>query len=180
MRAFSISRRAMLIVILFMLVIIICHLVDSKTAGLMYSWSNQEVKFPDSLLVYCDHFEKKELLSAYISANEPKIVVFTDAQCSNCLFLFSQWNELVERYEDYAQFVFIFKTNSLLSLKTNLELQNFEHPVVIDCDDEYRASNNYNDNLLNTLLIDSNNHIVAMGNPIQFRKLIDLYDSILH
>jgi hypothetical protein len=178
MKTFGVKTKIILADFILVAVVSFVYLRNYSEISTIYSWTGKQILFPDSLLVYSNNFVEEDSLSDFLLASQPKIIVFTDAECSNCLFLFSQWNKIITKYGHCAQFVFIVKTNSILSLKANLELQDFKHPIVIDSDDRYRFINGIDNDIQNCLLLDSNNCITTIGNPILFKKIEDIYESI--
>ena len=76
--------------------------------------------------------------------------------------------------------MFYFHPNDLKELRYILKRDRFDYPVCIDLDNEFNRLNQFpSDMTFQTFLLDKQNKVVAIGNPIHNTKVKDLYLSIL-
>lgn len=137
-------------------------LIDS---GKMKTW------LPDSALA---HGEKKAFT----------LVVFADStQCSPCFINgLKEWNDMLAMEQDKkgnVRFLFIIepRKGDETLLREKLQESGFKHPVLIDGKSLFRNANPHipQEMLYHTFLLDRENRIVLVGNPLhneQVRKLL--------
>jgi hypothetical protein len=56
----------------------------------------------------------------------------------------------------------------------------FDYPIMLDLKGEFNALNHFPDNFnFQTMLLDKDNKVIGIGNPVQSPKILDLYQSII-
>lgn len=111
------------------------------------------------------------------------IIYFDSTGCGSCkisrLYEWERFVKLSKQSNDNFKLFFIFspskqnKDELLLSLRGN----NLKHPMILDEDNVFAAKNKHipQDERLHTFLIDKNNNVVVVGNPINNETLYKLY-----
>lgn len=113
-----------------------------------------------------------------------KIVNYIDsAGCTRCRMKLDLWNMFMSRLDaddaDVTLLSVIHSDNSD-DLRFAIESSGFNYPVAIDPTDEFGNTNNPpDDQLLHTFLLDDNDHIIAIGNPVLNPHIGRLYRSII-
>lgn len=75
---------------------------------------------------------------------------------------------------------FIFHPNNVQEVINTLKINDFKHPVWIDRNDSFNKLNQLSSNMsFQTLLLDKDNKVVAIGNPIYNLKVKELYLKII-
>lgn len=115
-----------------------------------------------------------------------KLVVFVDSMaCSGCyLKNMSIWNDFIELEEvkDFKIF-FIFappKIN-INSLQNSFYMTGLTHPIYIDSSYCFLKNNPHipKEPMYHTFLLDENNNIILVGNPLHNKKIEKLFLDIL-
>lgn len=111
------------------------------------------------------------------------IIYFDSTGCGSCkisrLYEWESFVKLSKQSNDNFKRFFIFspskqnKDELLLSLRGN----NLKHPMIFDEDNLFSEKNKHipQNELLHTFLIDKNNNVVIVGNPINNETLYKLY-----
>lgn len=137
---------------------------------------------PDSVLY------KKESISfnqtnLSIKANV-KIITYIDGQCHECTNAFNQWKELIKIAQKNRKLNIFFyvKTNNINEFKKYYypnKLHNY--PIIIVKNNDILKTNNlikFDDP--KTFLLDKDNKVILVGNPIHGSKLMKLYKQEIH
>ncbi|MBP3788495.1 MAG: hypothetical protein J6I52_02635 [Prevotella sp.] len=115
---------------------------------------------------------------------EYKILNYVDSEgCTGCKMKLEEWKDYIAHvdslYQGKVGFVFCFATNSLRTIRFLLSERNFRHPVYIDTSNIFCKKNDIPNNyLLQTFLLNRNNKIIAIGNPIVNSKIEKLYNKV--
>jgi hypothetical protein len=90
------------------------------------------------------------------------------------------WKPYVEELKSEVDFLVYFQykcEEELLSILTN---EQFMYPVYIDNNDELNKLNKFPDNIMyQCFLLDSDNKVIAIGNPVHNIKIMELYQQII-
>lgn len=129
----------------------------------------------------------KPMRSLYGSINNKEkyklIVFYDDKECLSCKAgKLNEWHGLLSRiYYDYQNVVvyFIFSPahNDVMKLKEVLASQRFGHVIYVDDRGIFRKQNPWlpNESLYHTFLVDYDNRIVLVGNPLQNAKISEMF-----
>ena len=78
--------------------------------------------------------------------------------------------------EGNVPFIFFFQTKNVRELMYILRRDNFSHPVCIDTEDSFNKLNRFpREMMFQTFLVDSENRVKVIGNPIHNLSVKDLY-----
>jgi len=100
--------------------------------------------------------------------------------CTSCKLQLPRWIEFMEELEsktkDNVPFVFVFHPKSAKELRHTLRLHGFNHPVFFDEKDDFNALNRFPDDMMfQTFLLDKDNKVVVLGNPVLNPQVKELY-----
>ncbi|MCQ2975185.1 MAG: DUF1573 domain-containing protein [Bacteroidales bacterium] len=154
--------------------------INQNYINIIKEWSNKTIELPNL------NFTKFGLDTIdYESNKELKILFYIDSTgCTNCKMRLIDWNSFLHFIDDYTNNrcakLFIInpknKKNEILEIRSNLRLANFEHPVIIDYKNKIYNLNNFpSEEYFHCFLLDSNNRVILIGNPVQNPKIKDLY-----
>lgn len=131
---------------------------------------------------------KDTVITDFMTDGRLKLLVYTDSvECSSCainkMFL---WNSLIEyskAYKGNLKFYFIFspKKQDEESVRIALHSNAFDYPVLIDTLGEFEKLNPHlpKNKTLHTFLLDENNNVILVGNPLYNKKIEQMfYDMI--
>ena len=155
-----------------------------EVADLLHRWNGKEI-----------HFPKRMNLISYVDTN--KTVVFDDWKakytilhyvdtigCVSCKLQLSKWKKLVEELDSISNFetkcLIYFSPINKKSLLKSLRINKFKHYVCIDEKDSLNLLNKLPQNeAFHTFLLDQENKVRAVGNPVHNPKVKELYLKII-
>lgn len=153
-----------------------------EVAQLAKEWNGKEIVFPDSLEFT---LFGKDFVCDTIPLSEYKIVTYIDSLgCASCKLRLPSWMELIQQLDAMDRKVpvlFYLHPLDSRSLKAVLRRDNFNYPVCMDTDDQLNRINHFPSTIdFQTFLLDKDNKVVAIGNPVHNPKIKELYLNILN
>lgn len=146
-------------------------------------WIGREITFPQELVFTIQGndtvFGEKERVYKH------KIISYVDTTgCTTCKLQLPRWKKLMKEFgetsSDSVTLYFIFYPKDLEELLYALKFNDFRYPICIDLDDDFNRVNHFHPNpAFQTFLLDKNNRVLAMGNPIHNPKIKELYLKII-
>lgn len=145
---------------------------------LVKEWNNREIRFPEN-----------PVFTRFVTDTVPyripktgyKVVVFVDSVgCISCKLQLPKWKEFMHEVDSLGggnvPFIFFFQTKDVRELRYILRRDNFLHPVCIDTEDIFNRLNRFpGEMMFQTFLVDSENRVRVIGNPIHNLSIKDLY-----
>ena len=145
-------------------------------------WIGKTVIFPDG--INCTSMGK-DTICPDVTSKPYKVLLFTDSVgCTSCKLQLHRWSSLIESAEEevpgQVNFLLYFQPKDEKELKFLLKRDNFKHPVFIDSEDKINKANNFpSDENFQCYLLNEENKVVAIGNPISNPKIWELYKQII-
>jgi hypothetical protein len=139
------------------------------------SYIDKEIIVPDTMIYYCN---SGKISKHFISEDKMKIFVYIDGDCSKCVESLIEWQQFIENNNNTlcnCLIVFFITSSNFNLIEKLLNEIKFKYSVVFDYKNAYLLKNNFNNPILNTVLVDSQNRIILVGNPLGNLKLTDLY-----
>ena len=139
---------------------------------LVQEWNGKEIRFP-SHPVFTRFVT--DTVPYRIPKTDYKVVVFVDSVgCISCKLQLPKWKEFMHEVDSLCEgkvsFVFFFQSANVKELRYILRRDGFSLPVCIDADDSFNSLNHFQ-----TFLVDSENRVKVIGNPIHNLSVKDLY-----
>lgn len=158
-----------------------CSCQESKKeqfARLVQEWQGKEIFFPKELT-----FTRfvTDTVDYQIPVSEYKVLVYVDSiGCTSCKLRLPRWKKLIAQVDSLTggrvPFLFFFQSKDDKELRYVLRRDNFDRPVCIDRQNEIERLNKFpSDITFQTFLLDKNNRVVVIGNPIHNLTVEDLY-----
>ena len=153
-----------------------------KISNLVNEWDGKEIVFPSSSVFMV---QAKDTVDFPINNTDYKIVAYVDSVgCMSCKLQLPRWKDFISEIDSltgyFIPFVFYFHPKDINELRYITRRDNFEYPICIDIEDKFNSLNHFPDKMeFQTFLIDINNKVVAIGNPIHNPKVKDLYIRVL-
>ena len=149
---------------------------------LVNEWNGKEIKFPS-----CSVFtiQGKDTVDFPYKGTDYKVVTYVDSVgCVSCNLQLHRWKEWVEEVDSLTDgavpFLFYFQTKDLKELRYLTRREGFTYPVCFDEKDELDALNQFPDEMMfQTFLLDKDNKVVAIGNPVLSPKVKELYLKVM-
>lgn len=149
-----------------------------EVARLVQEWQGKEIVFPKNIT-----FTRfvTDTVDYQIPQSDYKVLIYVDSiGCTSCKLQLPKWKELIV-YTDSVTggsipFLFFFQSKDDKELRYILKQDNFDRPVCIDRDSELDKLNHFPQNItFQTFLLDKDNKVVVIGNPIHNLAVKDLY-----
>ena len=153
-----------------------------RLSRLVKEWEGKEILFPAHSTFT---IQGKDTVDFDYKDAEYKIVTYIDSiGCTSCKLQLHNWKKLMERVEKLCDkrvaFVFYFCINKKRDLQSLTKADDFKHPV---CFDDTDALNNLNkfpsDVSFQTFLLDKENKVLAIGNPVHNKDVEKLYLKVI-
>lgn len=152
-------------------------------ARLLHEWENKSIIYSSdtSFVSYGRHSIQKYDMKHKGYA----IVTYVDSTgCMSCKLQLLEWGKLIETLDSVSNgtvpCLFFFNPKNKKDLIGLLKRTRFSYPVCIDENDSINKLNHFpSDMTFQTFLVDKDNKVVAIGNPIHNPKVKDLYLNII-
>ena len=149
-----------------------------KFALLVQEWQGKEIVFPQDMA-----FTRfvTESVDYRIPDAEYKVLVYVDSVgCTSCKLQLPKWQELIAHVDSATNgnvpFIFIFQSKDDRELRYILKCDNFDSPVCIDRNNRFDELNQFpQDITFQTFLLDKDNKVKVIGNPVHNLAVRDLY-----
>lgn len=162
---------------------------DTELLQIVKEWYGKEIKFPDRPVFT---LYGKDTVDYSIPESTYKVLVYVDSTgCVDCKLQLQKWQELIEYTNSISNgeipFLFFFYPKDYKELCQIFKRDLFDMPVCIDFKGELNKLNNFP--LLpqfHTLLLDKDNKVVVIGNPVHstdirslyIKKISETYDTV--
>ena len=151
---------------------------EKHIAQLVNEWQGKQIVFPENL-IFTRYLT--DTTDYRIPQSEYKVLIYVDSiGCTSCKLQLPKWKELIEYTNSSAKeevpFLFFFHSKDYKEIRYLLKHDGFDRPVCIDMDDRLNKLNKFPaDMTFQTFLLDKDNKIVALGNPVHNTAVKDLY-----
>lgn len=153
----------------------------SKIMSVYEEWINREIKFPESMSFTVGATDTV----SFTFGKQYRVLSHVDSTgCVNCRLGLDQWKKLINEVDSLVngkvQFLFFFSPKQWDDAFYSIQVNDFDYPVCIDLKDSLGILNNFpKDDAFNTFLLDKDNRMIAIGNPIHNPKIKELYLKII-
>ena len=145
---------------------------------LVKEWTGKEIKFPERSVFTV---QGKDTVDFTYHDADYKVVVYVDSVgCTSCKLQLDRWkkviNEMTEETGKDIPFLFFFHPKDMKELRYLTRRDSLTYPVCFDEDDELNDLNRFpSDMTFQTFLLDKDNKVVSVGNPVHNPKVKELY-----
>lgn len=166
---------------LFLLFFCFCSCSESKEEQvyrLVNEWMGKEIHFPENSVFTVQG--KDTVNFDYLNADY-KIVTYVDSLgCISCKLQLDRWKHIIEEMKGQdnknVSFLFFFHPKDVKELRYITRRNSFTYPVCFDEKDELNGLNHFpSDMAFQTFLLDRENKVLAVGNPVLNPMIKDLY-----
>lgn len=153
----------------------------TKAEKIVSEWVGKEIIFPSD--VRCT-FIGRDTVCPEVSAPY-KVLVYTDSVgCTSCKLQIYRWKALISEVDslmsNQVDFLFYFHPRNEKELQSLLELDRFNQSVFIDTKNQLYRRNLFPDNPnYQSFLLDKDNKVILIGNPVSSPKLWDIYKQAI-
>ena len=145
---------------------------------LVKEWTGKEIKFPERSVFTV---QGKDTVDFTFQNADYKVLAYVDSVgCTSCKLQLDRWkkviNEMTEETGKDIPFLFFFHPKDMKELRYLTRRDSFTYPVCFDEVDELNALNRFpSDMTFQTFLLDKDNKVVSVGNPVHNPKVKELY-----
>lgn len=157
-----------------------CKENDKKhITRLVEEWQGKEVQFPQGMTF--TRFVTDTIPDYRIPQSDYKVLIYVDSiGCTSCKLQLHKWKELIAYVDSTTNgnvpFLFVFQSKDDKELRYILKRDNFDRPICIDRDSRLDKLNHFPaDITFQTFLLDRDNKITVIGNPVHNLQVKDLY-----
>ena len=153
-----------------------------KITDLVLEWNGKEILFAKNAIFTV---QGGDTIDFSFKDAEYKVVSYFDSLgCISCKLQLDQWNDFIQTMDSTTQgkvaFALFFHPKDLNELRRITRKFQFNYPVCFDEKDEFNTLNGFSRNpYFQTFLLNKENKVVAMGNPILAPSVKDLYLHIV-
>lgn len=173
-------KRSYSIIVLILITCISCKEQKNDTEILEFvkEWHGKEVRFPDSpvFTVY-----GKDTVDYSIPESTYKVLVYVDSVgCIDCKLQLQKWKELIEYTNSISNgeipYLFFFHPKDYKELCQFFKRDLFDVPTCIDFNGNLNRLNNFPHlPQFHTMLLDKDNKVLVIGNPIHSVDIRSMY-----
>lgn len=145
---------------------------------LVQQWYGKEIIFPKNI-VFTQLI--KDTIDFQFNQSGYKVLFYVDSVgCLSCKLQLSKWKDFIHQIDSMVEgdvpFLFFLELKDTREMLTILRRENFNIPVCIDTKGSLRQLNKFPDNpMFHAFLLDSNNLVSVIGNPVLNLSVQDLY-----
>ncbi|MDR1623619.1 MAG: DUF1573 domain-containing protein, partial [Tannerellaceae bacterium] len=149
-----------------------------RLARLVTEWQGREITFPHEMIF-------TRYLTDTVAYQMPesgyKVLVYVDSTgCTGCKLQLHKWKELIAYTDSITggtvPFLFFFHAKDPKEINYLLKVDKFDLPVCIDKEDKLNRLNQFpSDITFQTFLLDKDNKVAVIGNPVHNLAVRDLY-----
>ena len=157
---------------------------QNRIARLVNEWNGKIIQFPDSMCL--TSYRNDTAIVKYIREQTPHTILnYVDTiGCVSCRLQLPRWKTMMEEldslYPNKVTCLMVFNPQGKRKLIKHLRNNQFNYFVYIDEMDTLNRMNKFlNEEDFGTFLLDKNDKIVAIGNPVLKPRVRDLYFHII-
>ena len=145
---------------------------------LVKEWQGKQILFPENMVF--TRFAS-DTTNFVIPTSDYKVLVFVDSiGCTSCKLQLSRWKEFIRSTDSISQknipFLFFFQFDDQWEIHSLLIRENFDKPICLDRSDSLNQLNHFpKDIRFQVFLLDKNNKVVVIGNPVHNPIVKELY-----
>ena len=150
---------------------------------LVEEWDGKEITFPSQTVFTV---QGRDTVDFRWEASPYRIVTYVDSiGCASCKLQLPKWKQLIAETDSLfgkgrLAYVFYFHPKDLRELMYLTRRDAFTYPVCFDREDAFNRLNRFPSEMsLQTFLLDKNNRVVAIGNPVHNPRVKELYLNIV-
>jgi len=173
-----------LLYIVFALILFSCNESNlQRIERLTQAWTGKTVYYPVDTVF--ESFDMDSVRKYSLKRTDYTVVSYIDStSCTRSNLKLEKWKEFLSCLKPYgngkATCLFFFHPENKGQIVNLLKASRFNYPVCIDEDDIFNKLNHFpSDSIFKTFILDKDNKIVAMGNPVDDLKIKELYLNII-
>lgn len=171
--------------IIFTILLVSCKESEQeRITRLVNEWSGKVIQFPDSICLRS--FRNDTVITKYTKENFTYTILnYVDTiGCVSCRLQLPRWKEMMNEidsiYPNKVNCLMVFNPQGKNLLIRQLKNNQFDYFVFIDEKDTLNKMNNFlSEENFTTFLLDKDDRILAIGNPVLSPRVRELYFNII-
>ena len=153
-----------------------------RLSRLVKEWEGKEILFPAHSTFT---IQGKDTVDFEFGNAEYKVVTYIDSVgCTSCKLQLSRWKEFMAEVDSLPHgnvpFLFYFHPKDMKELRYITRREACVYPGCFDGKDDFNRLNNFpSEMMFQTFLLDKENRVIAIGNPVQNPKVKELYLNLI-
>ena len=154
-----------------------------EAAKIVTEWTGKEILFPDNISCYVSGRETLPEICDEWFQKDFKILMYVDsAGCSDCRLKLFEWKQLIGEadslFHGKVGFLLFFQPKSAREMTLLFTRDRFDYPVFMDINGTINRLNDFPKEMgFQCFLLDSDNKVLAIGNPVLNMNVWELYKS---
>ncbi len=150
---------------------------DKDVHALVKYWTERKIEIPSQCVFVVNAVDTVVLDNKHIFS----IVNYIDSiGCIRCKSQLPTWKNFIDEirsiFGDKISVMLFMHPHKLVDAKYAIQKDTFPYPICIDLNDELNKLNHFpDDDRFRCFLLDENNRVVLIGNPVHNPKIKDLY-----
>jgi hypothetical protein len=182
-----VSYNRHIIFIVFTIILSTVFSCDNKnrkeTEKVVMEWLMKEIKFPENLQYSVLGRDTMSVSCTDLFKKQYKILLYVDSiGCSACRLKLFEWRQLIKEcdsiFHGQVGFLFFFQPKDKMEVGFISQYANFDYPLIIDANNTIEQLNHFpKQQIYQCFLLDENNKVLTIGNPVLVPDLWNLYKS---
>ena len=154
-----------------------------RLTRLVQEWDGKEISFPVQAVFTV---QGRDTVDFRWQAAPYRIVTYVDSiGCTSCKLQLPKWKQLIAETDslfgkEKLSYVFFFHPKDARELTYLTRRDAFTYPVCFDREDAFNRVNRFPSEMaLQTFLLDKDNRVVAIGNPVHNPQVKELYLNVI-
>ncbi len=173
-------KRVSIVFTVFVLFLVACSSDKNKEnlTKLVAEWQGKEIIFPENVLL-AKH--AKDTIPYTIPNAEFKVLLYVDSTgCAECKLKLDKWRQFGEQLDSISDekvpFLFFIQSKDPKELSYVLRRNRIDFPIYLDTENQLNKLNRFIKHpMFRCFLLDKDNKVVTVGNPIYNYNIRDLY-----
>lgn len=155
-----------------------CASRQERTEDIVNKWLDQEIKFSDSL-----NTQQDSLWQLMLDKDFKLLTIIDTNSCTGCHLKLHEWNKLIKEMDTInpnVAFLFVVHVKDYTIVDVLKKRNKFTYPIFYDYKNKIGKLNDFPQApRFQTFLLNKNNKVILLGNPIGSHRMWELYKKVL-
>lgn len=163
-------------IILTILIVVFVSCKNKKVEDQIFNWVGKKIRLIDTLPVY-NSFDNTYCTFNSFNLEQEKIIIFINGNCFTCAEDLVLWKRILDEVKgkNVQVLIYLFITDFKV-LEPYLKKWNFSYPIILDRNNLFFTTNEISDKqLFQVMLLNENNTVIFVGNPLKDKNIENFY-----
>ena len=149
-----------------------------EIAHTVAQWQGRTVQMPEGAVFTV---QARDTVAMDVYAPTHKVLVYVDSMgCTSCRLQLHEWKKFIAEVDSAMNgsvpFLFFLSPKSVKEARFITRRDDFTYPICVDMQNRLDSLNRFpEEDMFHTFLLDGDNRVAVIGNPIHNRAVRDLY-----